>query len=305
MSRRRDRGRWRAARAAAIAASLAAAIGGLAVPCVAAAAGPTRLPPVRPARAAADAAGAPAVDGFRAREFRTAGGLVVPYRLYAPPEARGRRRVPLVLYLHGGSGRGNDNLRQIRGGNELPTHVWTERRTRRRNPVFVLAPQIPESEHWEGRDLENLSPYAAAVLDLVAALERELPIDPHRIYLTGQSLGGFGVWDIAAKKPRLFAAAVPMCGGGRPGLAASLRSVPIWAFHGARDEAVPVTRTREMVAAVRAAGGNVRYTEYDDVDHLVWTRAYRDKRLSEWLFAQSREKKRSPAATKAAMSKRP
>ena len=96
-------------------------------------------------------------------------------------------------------------------------------------------------------------------------------LDPDRVYLTGQSLGGHGTWDIISKRPDLFAAAVPLCGNGNPSRVAAARRLPIWAFHGAQNPLVPVTGSRDLVAALRAVGSPVKYTEYPDVGHDVWT----------------------------------
>jgi predicted peptidase len=126
------------------------------------------------------------------------------------------------------------------------------------------------------------------VIELIQTLTREFSIDTLRLYLTGQSLGGEGVWDIIAKRPHVFAAAVPLCGRGSPTRVVAARSVAVWAFHGAKDDVIPVARSRELVAALKAAGGVVRYTEYPDVDHTVWNQAFGEPELPDWLFAQKR-----------------
>ena len=134
-----------------------------------------------------------------------------------------------------------------------------------------------------------LSPDGASlVIDLLESLSLEFAIDLDRVYLTGQSLGGYGTWDLIAKRPEVFAAAVPLCGEGAPSRAQAVRNVPVWVFHGAKDEAVPVSGSREMVAALRAVGGVVKYTEYPQVGHDVWTVAYVEEDLPGWLFGQKR-----------------
>jgi predicted peptidase len=131
-------------------------------------------------------------------------------------------------------------------------------------------------------------PHVAALLELLDKLRSELRIDPRRIYVVGQSLGGFGAWDLIARRPDLFAAAVPLCGGGNTTRILSARNVAVWAFHGAKDATVPVSRSREIVAALRTVNSTVKYTEYPDVGHDVWARAFRERDLLEWMFAQRR-----------------
>jgi predicted peptidase len=229
-----------------------------------------------------------AVDGFVARSFKAASGVTMPYRLFVPELAARKQPLPLVVYLHGGGGIGTDNLKQISGGNANGTHVWTTADAQRTRPAFVLAPQLPENQAWAVPATDALSAYAQAALEIVATLSREFAIDSSRIYLTGQSLGGRGTWDIISKRPDVFAAAVPLCGDGSASRIVAARGVPIWAFHGAKDPLVPVAGSRDLVAALQRAGSPVKYTEYPDVEHNVWTRAYVDPQLHEWLFRQRR-----------------
>lgn len=222
---------------------------------------------------------------FAAREFQSATGVTLPYRLYIPDPAAREQKLPLVVYLHGSGGSGTDNRKQISGGNARGTHLWIEPAVQQRHPAFVLAPQIPEHASWHSSGDEP-SPYATALLELLEELGSELRIDAHRIYVIGQSLGGFGVWDLIARYPDRFAAAVPLCGGGDTKRILSARNVAVWAFHGAKDATVLASRSREMVAALRTVNSQVRYTEYPTVAHDVWTRAFDERELPEWMFAQ-------------------
>jgi predicted peptidase len=126
------------------------------------------------------------------------------------------------------------------------------------------------------------------VLNLIESLSKEYRIDADRIYLTGISLGGFGVWDLASRKPGLFAAAMPICGGGDPAQAEKLAKLPMWAFHGDADLSVPVERSRDMIAAIKKAGGNPKYTEYKKVGHDAWTPTYTNDEVLDWLFKQKK-----------------
>lgn len=149
-------------------------------------------------------------------------------------------------------------------------------RAEKRFPAFVLAPQT-SSEHEVDSTL--------AILDDVRARYR---VDPRRIYVVGQSLGGYGLLDLVVARPELFAAAVVIAASGEPDVARSLTTVPTWVFHGERDELIPVEGVRRLVGAVKSAGGTVRYTEYRGEGHgLAWL-VVRERELVPWLFAQRR-----------------
>jgi predicted peptidase len=225
------------------------------------------------------------VDGFEDRSFRGASGTEMPYRLFIPSAPARGRPLPVVVYLHGSGGAGTDNLKQISGGNTKGSHLWTLPHVQARYPAFVVAPQIPSGATWHSAG-DDVSPHAELVLHLLRSLSQEFAIDANRIYLTGQSLGGFGTWDLIAKRPGIFAAAIPLCGGGDPARVTAARGTPVWAFHGAMDQTVPVARSRESVAALRAVGDAVKYTEYPNAGHDVWTIAFSEPGLPDWLFAQ-------------------
>ena len=122
--------------------------------------------------------------------------------------------------------------------------------------------------------------------ELLQDLKAKDQIDPKRIYVTGISMGGYGTWDIVSRRPDVFAAAMPICGGGDVAQAARIAGVPVWTFHGSADGAVPVSRSRDMVSALWKAGSNAHYREYPDAGHDVWTETYRDGRVLEWFFCQ-------------------
>jgi predicted peptidase len=113
-------------------------------------------------------------------------------------------------------------------------------------------------------------------------------VDPDRVYLTGLSMGGYGTWSLAAAHPERFAAIVPICGGGNPADAAKLASLPVWVFHGAKDPTVPLERSKEMVEAIKSAGGNPRFTIYPEAGHDSWTETYNNPELYQWLLEQKK-----------------
>ena len=196
--------------------------------------------------------------------------------LYLPPGYEmAEQQWPLLLFLHGIGERGDDielvkrhgPPKMIAGGKEFP--------------FVVVSPQCPEDE-WRSLDVLN------ALLDEIIEKYR---IDEDRIYVTGLSMGGYGAWRLAYTYPDRFAAVAPICGGGNPEKAVLMKDIPTWAFHGARDETVPVERSKEMVDALKAAGGTVRFTVYSEAGHVeAWQNAYSNPELWEWLGQQRRPK---------------
>ena len=218
------------------------------------------------------------------------------YQVFVPAQAAGGRHPPVILFLHGTGERGSDGAKPTLVG--LGPHV----RAQAANfPAIVVFPQAPDERDWNG---------IAADLAL-AALEqatREFHGDRDRTYLTGLSMGGYGVWELALREPRRFAALVPVCGALLPprderalfvtplageadpyaALARALHDVPSWIFHGAKDDLVPPRDDRLTYAALEAAGADVRYTEFPDANHNAWDPAYATPALWTWLFAQRR-----------------
>lgn len=206
--------------------------------------------------------------------------VTVPYLLFQPQgyERRGPRRWPLLIFLHGAGERGTNLAQVTRHG---PPKLVANRPD---FPFVVLSPQCPEGQTWDIPALDAL---------LSDILAREA-IDPHRVYLTGLSMGGFGTWAWAAAHPERFAAIAPICGGGDPlavRLAADprrpqLARLPIWAFHGAQDPVVLPMESERMIEAYRRLGNQPRLTVYPDADHDSWTRTYDDPAFYDWLLQQ-------------------
>jgi predicted peptidase len=218
--------------------------------------------------------------------FKSSRGESLPYRLFIPLHYDQNKRHPLVVYLHGGGGRGNDNLKQIDGGNGYLIDFFTSDETQARYPSFVVAPQSP-MEGWIETDSITPTRYLHLVSELIGELQRTYNIDNGRVYVAGRSMGGFGTFAIISEYPRTFAAGVALCGGGDQSKVARLTNVPMWVFHGAKDESVAVERSRTIVAAIKNAGGNkVRYTEYSDTGHVIWPSVVKETELLPWLFAQ-------------------
>ncbi|MFQ5569653.1 MAG: prolyl oligopeptidase family serine peptidase [Rhodothermales bacterium] len=183
------------------------------------------------------------------------------------------------MFLHGGRGAGTDNISHISGSNWSGSHVWIQDEMQAEHPAFVVAPQLSGWHRWDKPMTDELSPYGQLAVELIEHLQTIYPIDPDRVYLTGQSRGGWGVWDLIGKRSDLFAAAIPVCGGGDPTGVSSMRDIAVWVFHGARDHEVKVERSREMVEAFRSVGGDIKYSEYRFSGHAIWDRAYKETAL--------------------------
>lgn len=224
------------------------------------------------------------------------GAAPLAYRLLRPRQVTAGQTYPLVIFLHGAGERGSDNEAQLKHS----VHEFARADRQAAHPSFVIAPQCPQGAKWveidwslesgEGTFDQAASPSLDAVMQLVQSMLKTEPIDPTRVYVTGLSMGGYGSWYAAAKWPDRFAAAMPVCGGGDPDWAARYAGVAVWALHGRDDQAVPVGRSREMIAALAQAGHapEVRYTEYPGVPHDSWTRTYTRDDVFDWLFIQQR-----------------
>jgi predicted peptidase len=234
------------------------------------------------ARAAVD-------ERFEALEFKGGDGKTLLYRFVKPAgyDASGSEAHPLVVFLHGAGERGNDNRKQLVHGSDLMLGMAEK------HGAFVLVPQCPSGEKWADVDWsapthkmpEKPSASMSLVMQLLGKLEKDFRIDAKRICVMGLSMGGYGTWDALQRYPDVFAAGVPICGGGDDSGAGQIKAA-VWCFHGDRDGAVPVARSRNMVEAMKKAGGNVKYTEYPGCGHNSWNPAFAEPELLEWLFAQ-------------------
>jgi len=222
------------------------------------------------------------------------GDFTMPYRLFRPVASG---KLPLVLYLHGSGGLGDDNQKQLEFGNIFGTRVWLLPENQKKFPCYVVVPQtdrgwvrydLTQEDKGGPKILPGLGDGNRVALEVVDALIHEFPIDARRIYVTGQSMGGAGVWNILAYRPHFFAAAVPCCGSISLDDGTGSPHTELWAFHGAIDQTVAVMITRERIAARRKAGGRPLYTEYAGVDHEVWEWAYTEPELVKWVFGQQR-----------------
>lgn len=254
----------------------------------------------------ADDEGVEKLYGYKALEYSNDKySYNLPYRLFVPENYQVEGKYPLVIFLHGGGRKGSDNVSQIKDMSGPMAFVNPE--IQNKYPSFILAPQCPKSENWRGtscsgerlprslEDIKSSSTYLM-LMELLENLKDDYDIDSDRIYLTGQSMGGIGTWFIALSNPDKFAAIAPICGWSLPSEAYVLVDVPVWAFHGAEDKTIPPEGSRSMVTALKEAGSTmVKYTEYPDVEHESWTKAYTEDTdhngeadLIEWMFSHKR-----------------
>lgn len=209
---------------------------------------------------------------------RKIGEPVITHLTYLPPtyEKDPNQHWPLVLFLHGKGERG-DNIDQIKEA-ALPSRLEYDHGFRNQFPAIVIAPQCPAGEWWSTHEL-------AALLDVVQAKYR---VDPNRVYVTGMSMGGYGTWALATEFPDRFAAIAPVCGGGDIAEAERLVTLPIWAFHGNKDNVVPFSESQKMVDALCNLSGDIRFTAYPECGHDAWTATYSNPEFYTWLFSHSR-----------------
>lgn len=222
-------------------------------------------------------------------------GEVFAYRMRAPQFPAADKSYPMILFLHGSGECGSDNLRQIGVG--LPSLMASLLKIP--EPVIVVAPQCQTGNWWVKRlaltpdyaAAKEPAPSLAVALEICRHLVATCQADSNRLYITGLSLGGFGTWDAIQREPQLFAAAIPICGGGDLRRVQEISRLPVWAFHGKDDKNVDVACSRRMVEALEIAGNRkVMYTEYEHSGHAVWDQTYSNPEVIGWLLRQSRKK---------------
>lgn len=213
--------------------------------------------------------------------------LKMDYLLYLPEQyATTRTKWPLILFLHGAGERGNDLEKVAKHGPPklIASHT-------REFPFVIASPQCPQDDWWA-------SPYQMEMLNtLLDDLVARYRIDTERIYVTGLSMGGFGTWRLARAYPHRFAAIAPICGGGDPECAQSIRHLPVWVFHGAKDETVSVKESEKMVDALKRVDGQVTFTVYPEAKHDSWTATYDNPELYTWFLKHTRSGNEQSAST--------
>jgi predicted peptidase len=241
----------------------------------------------------------PTLGAFEIEQIKFTGGEykdeLFRYLVLAPHDGyKAGQKYPLIFFLHGAGERGNDPKKLLP---HFPTQM-AKPEWRKKFPCIVVVPQCRNGKQWVNAPWGDklFTPLAEKPSDnlqmAIAVLEKSLktlPVDKNRVYLTGLSMGGYGSWELAMRRPELFAAVAPVCGGGDETQAAKLKNIPIWAAHGDADRVVWPIRSRNMYEAIKQAGGSIKYTEYTGVGHNSWTQFYADaKGVVPWMMEQKR-----------------
>jgi predicted peptidase len=236
------------------------------------------------------------VAKYSEQEWKSPTGGMLKYRVRKPDQIETGKRYPLVLLLHGAGGRGSDNRGQIvdAGGGAALDKMGVSSKY----GADVIAGQVPKGKLWvdvswssPDHEMPKISDSMRMMLEALEAFvaDAKNQVDPQRVYVVGLSMGGYGTWDAIQRRPGFFAAAVPICGGGDKRLAKKIAKLPIWAWHGDGDKAISPQRSRDMVAALKAAGGKPKYTEVEGRGHNVWVDAFGSAEMWKWLFSQRKK----------------
>lgn len=188
-------------------------------------------------------------------------------------------KLPTILFLHGIGESGNELARLRRGG--FPRDLEGDKSF----PFIFIMPQCPETTEWYYTNVDNVSFMRQFLDDMV----QKYPIDTNRIYLTGLSMGGIGAWYFAIKMPERFAALAPVAFRGDGWSPCPAKHLPVWGFHGALDNIIPLWKAEALVDEFQACGGNMRFTVYPEADHDSWTASYRNDSLYIWMLTHSRD----------------
>jgi len=216
------------------------------------------------------------ISNMMSQQTHESMSLKLEYLLYLPDEYGSSTDVkwPLILFLHGAGERGDSlDLVKRHGPPKLVEQGQDFN-------FIIVSPQCPNRQRWSPDLLNNL-------LDDVILKYR---VDEDRIYVTGLSMGGFGTWELASKYPQRFAAIAPICGGGNPEQAWNMRHLPIWVFHGTKDDVVSVSLSEAMVEALNKYNDQVKFTVYPEANHDSWTETYNNPELYTWFLQHSKYK---------------
>ena len=226
-------------------------------------------------------------------------GDTLPYRILYPDNYDPAGSYPVLFFLHGAGERGNDNEKQLVHGARL----FLEDSIRNAFPAIVVFPQCPADSYWSNVDIQSHaegkrefyfrtkgkpSTGMALFLRLVKHIEKHEAMDKHRVYVGGLSMGGMGTYEALRRKPKVFAAAIAICGGDNTANVKKYAHVPLWIFHGEQDNVVPPTHSHAIVAELKRIGATPKYTFYPAANHNSWDNAFAEPELLPWLFSHTK-----------------
>lgn len=234
---------------------------------------------------------------YEKKNFKSSDGFNLPYRILYPENYRAEKKYPLILVLHGAGERGADNEKQLVHGSKL----FLDSAVRKKYEAIVVFPQCPEDSYWSSVTIDrNKTPLALkfdytrpatqplkAAIELVQDMTRQGNVNEDRVYITGLSMGGMGTFEAVHRYPDLFAAALPICGGGDTDHYKKVKT-PFWVFHGSDDAVVDVDYSKAMVHKLEDLDVKVKYTEYPGVNHNSWDSAFAEPDFLKWMFKKKR-----------------
>lgn len=237
-------------------------------------------------------------DAFE-EKFHIKNSDTLKYRIMYPEHFSKDKKYPVVLFLHGAGERGNDNQKQLTHGSKL----FTDKINRGAFPAIVIFPQCPTDSYWSNAEVDRSSyPISLTfpkekeatialqlVIDLMQNITKNNYVDNSKIYVGGLSMGGMGTFEIISRQPNVFAAAFAICGGGNTENVTNFATkVPMWIFHGAKDNVVKPQLSVQMVNAIINAGGTPNFTLYAEDNHNSWDSAFAEPKLLTWLFSNTK-----------------
>jgi predicted peptidase len=235
-------------------------------------------------------------DSLFSEEYHVHERDTLKYRLLLPENFDETKQYPLVLFLHGAGERGEDNKKQLVYGSQL----FLNETHRDSFPAIVIFPQCPTNDYWSKLEADRSTrpisfkykydkpPTTAmtSVINLMEIMVEKPYVNTDQVYAMGLSMGGMGTFEIIYRKPEMFAAAIPICGGGDPeSVTAYAETIPLWIFHGAKDDVFDPNLSVKMVSAILKVGGFPRFTLYDFANHNSWDPAFAEPELLKWLFS--------------------
>jgi predicted peptidase len=233
-------------------------------------------------------------------------GHTLPYRILYPENYKKNKKYPLLLFLHGAGERGSDNTKQLIHGSRL----FLSDESRKNFQAIIIIPQCPENLWWASTKIDRtVTPHKiefdysmppswplVAANELVKQFINDGSVNKSKVYITGLSMGGMGTFESVYRYPEIYAAALPICGGGSVSLYDKrVTKTAFWVFHGAADPVVSVKLSQEMVEKLKSLNAEVKYTEYPGVKHNSWDNAFAEKEYLSWMLQHKRKKNRKAA----------